>query len=364
MIKILALLAVMILIVVNPQTSGKISSSGLLQIEAMHETRASHTATILRDGNVLIAGGFKKGPDGYSQVYTRTAELFDPKRQRFTYTGNMTMNRSGHVAASLPDGRVLLAGGYNEDGKLASADIYDPSTGSFTSAGNMTVARGGMAATLLKNGRVLIVGGSGDEQKSAELFDPTTGRFTATGNLNTNRFEHTATLLPDGKVLIAGGGERSTVFASSELYDPETGNFSLIENMNVPRRKHAAVLLADGNVLIVGGSDSRDWRGQYNTAEIYDSRKGRFSGTITMQSQRFKLPNAVVLLPKGTVLIAGGSKDLESFNQHTRQSEVIGQLTEAFFFSTATLLGNGSVLIVGGYNRNIQATAKAWVYRM
>ena|SRR3990172_7072929 len=79
--------------------------------QRMHETRASHTATVLPDGRVLIAGGFRKGPDGYSQIYSHTAEVFDPKTQIFTLTGEMHSERSGHTATLLPNGNVLIAGG-------------------------------------------------------------------------------------------------------------------------------------------------------------------------------------------------------------------------------------------------------------
>jgi len=190
----------------------------------MIEPRTGHTATLLADGRVLVAGGG-------GSVTLATAELYDPGTGSWTATGSMSGGRILHTATLLPDGKVLVAGGADSIGEtsvnaLASAELYDPSTGSWTATGNMTQPRARHTATLLPDGKVLVVGGSGsgsgtDSLISAELYDPSTGSWTATGNLNEARTYHTATLLPDGKVLVAGGhGSSGPLMASAELYDP------------------------------------------------------------------------------------------------------------------------------------------------
>ena len=335
----------------------------IVRIQSMHEARASHTATVLRDGRVLIAGGFMKAQDGQTQIYSRTAELFDPKTRTFSFTGEMKVPRAGHTATLLNDGRVLLAGGFSRNGITPSAELYDPSTGAFAPAGDMAVARGDFTATLLPTGDVLVAGG-GDRNatESAELFHPGTGMFTFTGSMSVPRVAHTATLLPSGKVLIAGGEGDQRVLASTELYDPSSGTFSVSGVMNSRRYKHAAILLKDGHTLIIGGSDNRDWKGQYRSAEVYDWRSKIFTQIADMSSPRFKLPGAVAQLMSGNILVCGGSKTVEMFDFLTKRFITVGNLDQAYYYSTASSLGHHSILITGGYTEKPQSTDAAWIY--
>lgn len=352
---------------VNSQNSGPAirTEGSVTAISSMASKRAAHTATLLNNGKVLIAGGFIAGGRSLS-----SAEIFDPATNTFSPSGSMNRPRSGHTASLLPDGKVLIIGGL--DGEyLRTTEIFDPVTNRFTPGPQMNSPRSGHTATTLNDGRILIAGGVGTGWtflKSAEIFDPQTGRFSVTGNMSAEREQHTATFLNDGRVLITGGhrGRRANVeiFRSSEIYDPSKGAFISTGDLTIKRHKHEATLLKDGRVLIVGGSDERDGDGAYRNAEIYDVKTGAFTSVANnMVTARYKLQGAAVVLPNGKVLIAGGADRAEVFDPATNSFlPTAGDMGSQRLFATATLLHNGKVLIVGGYRDGLTISDGAWIY--
>src|SRR2546426_351553 len=275
----------------------------------MEVNRFGHTATLLNDGRVLFTGG----TDDSGQS-TATAEVYDPAtggrkstrlnsshlvnsfavfffndtappkisplplpdalpisplcacgasslKTGFNVPGGMEVNRFGHTATLLNDGRVLFTGGTDAPGQSpATAEVYDPATGRFHLVGSMTSPREGHVATLLKSGRVLVVGGGLNSStssilNSAELYDPTTDTFTATRSMLTGRTGAAATLLADGRVLLTGGiGPTPTADAidSTEIYDPAAQTFLSAAHMTTVRVNHVATLLTSGEVLVAG----------------------------------------------------------------------------------------------------------------
>src|SRR5262245_55548756 len=289
---------------------------------------------------VLLA--FVAGTLGFAAVATaQSAGTFTP-------TGNMTAPRAQHSATLLPDGRVLIAGGGVDFAILTSAEIYDPATGTFRATGAMTAARRMHTATLLPDDRVLIVGGygagHGGALASAELFDPGTGTFTAKGSLNTARGGHTALLLSTGKVLIVGGyGVNSYPnVAPAELYDPVSGTFaSAGEYVGRDGCDFCApsVLLSDGAVLFPG----------QNPAQLYDPSRDVFSPIGMMLREQ----STAAVLMNGQVLFAGGepigrTADAELYNPATRSFVSTGGMAAPRVWHTLTLLPNGMVLAAGG----------------
>jgi len=185
---------------------------------SLNDARASHTATLLPNGMVLVAGGRFLLP---CCNVLASAELYDPTRGTWTATGSLNTGRAYHTATLLPNGMVLVAGGIDSSFNIsASAELYDPANGTWTATGSLNAARRSHTATLLQNGKVLVAGGYGSNGifPSAELYDPASGTWIATDSLNTARWVHTATLLQNGMVLVAGGdGTDGRSLASAEL---------------------------------------------------------------------------------------------------------------------------------------------------
>jgi hypothetical protein len=271
-------------------------------------------AALLEDGTVLIAGGFRE-----SIGTTTNAEIYDPATGRFRPAGHMTLGRELFTATRLRDGRVLLAGGYSTALRRTwdNADIYDPRTGTFRRAkGTMRDDRFGHEALLLPDGRVLLAGGKrlqGDiGRRGAELFDPVTETFTPTaGPMATDRDRPTLTLLeqpgsPATHVLVTGGKSSDPALArTAELFDLATGTFAPAAQLLTDRMAHTATRLPDGRVLLVGG-----WSASENStarrAEIYDPAARRFVSAGTLAASRHD--HITALLPDGSVLVAGGKQ--------------------------------------------------------
>jgi hypothetical protein len=190
---------------------------------ALNSARAGHTATLLSDGTVLVTGG-----SGNAALLTST-ELYNPTTGQWTTTGDLANARTGHTATLLSDGTMLVTGGSGNAGLLTSTELYNPMTGQWTATGDLTVVRAGHTATLLPtplpNGAVLVTGGYGNAGllSSAELYNPTTGQWAATGNLTVVQASHTATRLLNGTVLIAGGRGSTGPLSSAEIVTPSNG---------------------------------------------------------------------------------------------------------------------------------------------
>jgi outer membrane protein assembly factor BamB len=269
----------------------------------LNTARYVHTASLLPDENVLVAGG-----EVSSFIASASAELYVAASATWTATGSLNAARYAHTASLLPNGEVglvLVAGGYN-NGALSSAELYDAPSGTWTATGSLNTGRYFHTATLLSNGMVLVAGGidvMGNALASAELYDRASGTWTATGSLNTGRYEHTATLLSNGMVLVAGGKDNSSnPSASAELYDPASGTWTATGSLNTARYFHTASLLSNGMVLVAGGVDSNFTASA--SAELYDATSGTWTATGSLNTARYE--HTATLLSNGMVLVAGG----------------------------------------------------------
>ncbi len=330
----------------------------------MTAARSAHQATPLPGGQLLISGGCA----GRCDRALASTELYDPKTRGFKPGTSMLQARVSHAAVALADGRVLVLGGWTGRESTASAEIYDPGKATFTSISPMRDARIGPLATLLTDGRVLVTGGEtriGESLASAEIFDPRQLSFTPLGDMVSRRTSHAAVRLSDGRVLLAGGhSQRRQVLGTAELFDPATNRFSSTGAMQVVRHKLAAASLPGGQVMIIGGSNERDGAGRYRSTEIYDPRSGRFRPGPDMQGVRHKMPDAVLALPGGALLVAGGGPDRPEIYLPAERRFVFVTAAErslAQMFPTTSLLPSGDVLILGGYDDDIESSAAAWL---
>ncbi len=320
--------------------------------------RYAHTATLLTDGTVLVAGGGYYD-DTLGWVYLSGCELYDPATGLWSATGSLSASRVGHTATLLTDGTVLVAGGGYYDGTLgwvylSGCELYDPATGLWSAAGSMSTGRYYHTATLLTDGTVLVTGGynSGGYLSGCELYDPATGLWSAAGSLSTVRYIHTATLLTDGTVLVTGGYNSSGNLSGCELYDPATGLWSATGSMSAVRRYHTATLLTDGTVLVTGGYNSSG--DSSSGCELYDPATGLWSATGSLSASR--VGHTATLLTDGTVLVSGGYggggylSGCELYDPATGLWSATGSLSTARSDHTATLLTDGTILAAGGYN--------------
>lgn len=214
--------------------------------------RGGHTATLLSDGRILVVGGHgASGNPDYTSL--SSAETWDPMTETFAPTGSLTEARVGHTATLLADGRVLVAGGRASTlstGYLSTAEVWDSATGTFSPTGSLAGARDEHTAVLLPDGRLIIAGGYDEDSRSValiETWNPALGEFSGAGS-DTGKAKDGAMLtpLPDGQVLAIGG-------QGAEVWNPTTGILSPAGALLEARSVDTPTLLADGRVLVVGG---------------------------------------------------------------------------------------------------------------
>ncbi|MCP4656222.1 MAG: hypothetical protein GY856_12485, partial [bacterium] len=324
---------------------------------SLNQGRARHTATLLPSGQVLVAAGHSYGSSGACLL---SAELFDSSTDDSAWvaTSPLNMKRCRHTATLLADQKVLVAGGYNGKGRrsLRSAELYNPETGEWIPSRHLRTARSSHTATLLPSEKVLVAGGANGTAflSNVELYDPRTGKWELTGELWAPRISHTATLLISGKVLVAGGTNANGYLSTAELYDPRAGTWETTGALAEPRASHTATLLFSGKVLVTGGYNGRT----VSSAELYDPSTGTWEMTEELGEQR--LHHSATLLPSGKILVTGGEKIIDGTTSYLRTAELYDPRSDAWKTisslatyrsgHTATVLTSGTVLVAGGEN--------------
>ncbi len=355
---------------------------------AMVAARQDHTATLLSNNKILVAGG-RASSTATAAITTNNAELFDPATATWSATANMTARFSATATQlntssnSTTSGMVLVAGGINNSASVTTAQFYSATTGLWTTAASLSPARHLHTATLMPNGRVLVAGGMTNTSVlgSAAIYNPTTGTGTWTAvstNMSSLRRSHTATLLSssnsnfNNKVLIVGGNSGGTTSLTTvQLFDTTALTWSTTTALSPAREGHTATKLANGNVLITGGKNVSTFLG---TAQVFTIPASGTAATWvsagTMNALRWAHTATLLsttVLDNGSVLVVGGSNgtnpvtSADLWNGTTTWTATTA-LTTAVQAHTATLLASGGVVIAGGSNNGTASVAAAVVY--
>ena len=333
--------------------------------------RATHQLVSTGKGQLLAIGGCVRAGCEAGPA-SATVDIIDASTMTVSGTGHLLAGRIQPSAVALPDGRVLVLGGWVGGRVSATTEIFDPVTGKSTAGPTMAGARNAPAVIRLADGRILIAGGydGADVRADAEIFDPVSGRMTATGSLGTARSGATATLLADGRVLVTGGGrpdrEPRRALASAELFDPDTQRFLPAGAMAQGRYKHGAVRLANGDVLVLGGSDERDYGGKLRSVERFDLATGHFVAAGNLADPRFKIADGLLLLPGNRVLVAAGDSAPEIFDvaggTGTRLDYDLGG---QWNYMTLVRADAHTALLAGGYREGrIEPTDQSWIIHL
>lgn len=300
--------------------------------------------------------------------------LVTPPLGAWQLAASLEVPRTGHTATLLMDGRVLVAGGRQTVGgrgldPIAVTELYNPEANRWSAGGPMSTARSNHSATRLSNGTVLVTGGEGPggpPLRNSEIFDPGLDRWLPAPPMAHARINHSATLLQDGRVLVIGGEDAFGLLDSVEVYQPATGQWSAAAPMLTPRSGHSATRLPNGDVMVAGG---QTWG---PVAERWSPRSGRWSAVATTkQMNGGEHPGAQVSqLPTGWVLSTGGrglhDEDLATgvvYDPTLTRSWPLPNLRQSVYGHTATLLQDGRVLVAGGVH-NGQVTRFTEIYQV
>ena len=331
---------------------------------AMLYSRVNHSATLLRDGRVLVVGGMD---EGFNPL--RTAEVFDPETNRWTAAAEMRDARTEHSATLLKDGRVIVTGGMNENLELmGTTEIFDPDTGKWIEHASMRTVRRGHFTLTLNDGMVAVVGGVGQTLGglgilanisavgallSTEIYDPQTDTWSRASDMREGHSGGLAVLLKDGRVLIAGGYNQAEGLASSEVFDPIIDEWMRTASMVRKTFANTATVLSDGTVLFTGGFGmSRAKGGITPGSEVFDPKTNEWRKAPDTVHGRMK--HTITLLPDGRVITIGGAtaggpvNTAEYMDPMTWAWSEITPMSVQRSGHTATLLFDGRILVAGG----------------
>ena len=340
-----------------------------VRVGDMHYARSGHKAVLLQDGRVLIVGGASEP----------VAEIYDPEKRKFYKTGSMIIDRDyydNYTATLLSNGKVLITGGSKRNKSLKNTELFNPKTGNFEKGPELNLPRAYHTANKLPDGKVLISGGFYKEKiTQAELYDPKINEFKLIGEMIYPRSQHSAILTSKG-VFFIGGYTNSSIIEklnkniNSEIFDIDNKKFIDIDKYEKYQRIKPNLIKLNNKVLISDGIINQSKRG---IVEIYDPISNKI---FKMEEIRQFVGDghSASLLKDGRVLFLGGAKMglmMKSLDNSALYDPLRGKFYkgEKMIFSRSNhktmVLKNGNVLITGGITNgwsNRKATDKAEMY--
>lgn len=334
-------------------------------VGAMSTPRSNHAATLLQDGRVLVTGGTYKWNE------FKSAEIFDPKTNKFHRISDMNQPHSRHSATLLNDGRVLIVDTRDYMALKRRNEIFDPKSEQFSYTSDINYIHSSCKTILLDGREVLILDGD-----NIAKLNPENNTFKHAGKFEDYLGGFDAIKLPDGNIAIFGGNATSrtkfhgtssvpvTNFNNKDVfvYNPTTEKITKAGEAAITRSDLKAILLNNGKILLVGGNNHSN----QDKAEIYDIKTGK---SVKINDTKFYYYNVeAVLLPNGKVLLVGGVK-----NKLADKAEIFNLNNNTFSIKkmhfnrgncTTTLLKDGKVLITGGATfRSTPKRAEVYNYR-
>lgn len=356
--------------------------SWVLTPGTMAQPRYGFAQVALPDGRILVAGGIAD-PNNVTQTILDSAELYDPNTGTFTPAGTMASARYGAMAQLLPNGKVLIAGGFGPSGLLAEAELFDPSVAGvaggvspWQATGAMATARSGASIALTNSGEVVVAGGTGDGPQvlqSSEIYDPQSGAWTAGARLQRAATYASALAMQDGAQIVIPGGRdnQGNVSALAQVAtDPAVKWTNLRLSSNGVRAQYGSFIVSPTEALIFGGIN-----GAFTSLGSID-RYDATTSTWTAFPGQLVVPRSLPLvapLDGNGILIAGGLQGAAS-GVGTAAAETLNLAPVAGVpadLATTSMnfvrvgggisaLPDGSVLVVGGWDNANYNPGKAW----
>ena len=292
-------------VLLTPATAGAVNQVTFSQVANLTTPRQDPGAAPLPDGRILVVGGYND-----TDLALKSAEVFDPNTNTFGPIGaTMAEGRYAPGVAALPDGRILVAGGWHDGNDIASAEVFNPSSGTFSPVGSMATVREEPGAAPLPDGRVLIIGGYAQTAavNTTEVFDPKTNSFSPGPTLPYGTYYTAVAVISGGRVLIAGGFDDTTMdFTDKALvFNPSSNTFASVGSLPARTNAPSGASLPGGRALVAGGYDP-DASGFTTRAQAFDPATNSFSSTGIGNLVHPREEAAAAELPDGRVLVAGG----------------------------------------------------------